>query len=161
MLSHPLTGRCALAVVVTTWLALSTVAIAQQLPGASRPLTDQEGTILIIIAVVLVVYLIPTITAFARRHPNRWPIMLVNVFLGGTGLGWFGSLIWALSAIHRSPTGNHGGESGLNLFVNDEPASTKAHDAAAQLVRLRTLLDQGAISSEEYAALRAPLVARL
>ncbi|WP_246441518.1 superinfection immunity protein [Aminobacter aganoensis] len=30
--------------------------------------------------------MIPTIVAFWRRHPNRWVILLLNIFLGATGI---------------------------------------------------------------------------
>ena len=41
--------------------------------------------LLLIISVVVIIYLIPTIVAFRRRHPNRWIIGALNVTLGGTG----------------------------------------------------------------------------
>lgn len=46
-------------------------------------------------------------------------ILLINVIFGTTVLGWIAALIWAMSAVHPSPTGNHGEESGLNVFDND------------------------------------------
>lgn len=71
--------------------------------------------------ILAVIYMIPTIVAFWRGHPNRWVILLLNIFLGGTGIVWFGCLIWACMAVHVSnnPNDSHGGESGLNLTAND------------------------------------------
>jgi hypothetical protein len=153
------------------------------------------------IIIAIVVYFIPSMVAFWRRHPNRWPILGINILFGGTGLGWIGALIWALHAAHLSETGSDGGESGLNLFVNDvktirmEPArsdaSTTANEplgdlhsrasgpnagrtsssgpiepndsagqALAQLQRLKSLLDAGVITAEEYGRMRAPLLAK-
>lgn len=71
--------------------------------------------------IFFVIYMIPTIVAFWRGHPNRWIILLLNIFLGGTGIVWFGCLIWACMAVHISndPNGSNGGEKGLNLTAND------------------------------------------
>ena len=127
-----------------------------------------EVAIILLILLTLLVYGAPTFFAFYRKHPNRWPILLINVIFGSTIIGWFGALIWALSAVHRSPTGNHGGESGLNLFVNDpqrpmllDPPLASNTDAASQLQSLKTLLDTGAISADEYAQLKRSLLDRL
>jgi len=52
----------------------------------------------IIIAAFLfacVVYFIPTYVAVGRRHPNLWPIFLLNLFLGWILLGWVAALVWA------------------------------------------------------------------
>lgn len=132
--------------------------------------TDREyvGTIyLAYLLILLLCYFIPTYVAFFRRHPNRWPIMAINLVLGGTGLGWLGSLIWALGAVHKSPTGNNGGESGLNLFVNDptivriENAGVNLEESLHKLERLKKLHDEGVLSDEEYEEMRRPLVVRL
>lgn len=136
-------------------------------------MTGAELGFLIILAGALFVYVLPTFIAFARRHPNRWVILLINAVFGATGLGWFGSLIWAMSAVHRSPTGNHGGESGLNVFVNDpqlvrvEPQTRSRAPASApvdpveRLAQLKRLLDAGAISAEEHASLRKSVLETL
>ncbi len=42
-------------------------------------------------------YFIPAVVAFRRKHQNATPIMVLNVFLGWTILGWVASLIWALT----------------------------------------------------------------
>lgn len=73
---------------------------------------------LVFIALMLTLYVVPTVVAFSRRHPNRWPILIVNLAFGATLIGWLIALIWALHAIHR-PEARGGGESGLNLFEND------------------------------------------
>lgn len=44
---------------------------------------------------LLALYGIPSIVAWRRRHHNRAAIILVNLLLGWTGLGWIAALIWA------------------------------------------------------------------
>ncbi len=44
----------------------------------------------------LALYFLPTIIAIARHHRNLLAIILINVFLGWTGVGWLVALIWAI-----------------------------------------------------------------
>src|ERR1700722_10006612 len=60
-----------------------------------------------------------SIVAFRRDHPNRWIILVINLAFGGTVIGWGVALAWAMRAVHRLGSASSGGESGLNLFVND------------------------------------------
>jgi len=49
--------------------------------------------------IALLLYFLPTIVAFLRGHQSRAGILLVNFFLGWSGLGWIIALIWALSPV--------------------------------------------------------------
>ena len=42
------------------------------------------------------IYFLPLFIAIAGDHKNRIAICLFNLFLGWTGLGWLGALIWAV-----------------------------------------------------------------
>ena len=77
--------------------------------------------LLAFIIVMVMLYTLPTIIAFGRRHPNRWLILIVNIAVGGTVVGWLVALIWALKAAHLAEGRGQtdGGQSGLNLFAND------------------------------------------
>ncbi|MET3900679.1 hypothetical protein ABIB57_004645 [Devosia sp. UYZn731] len=137
--------------------------------------SDNSGYLFIfcVAAIAGAIYLIPTFVAFARRHPNRWLIMVINVAFGGTGIGWLGSLVWAFQAAHLSEHGSDGGESGINLFANDVvpvavvgqlpvPDGRDSHDALAnRLIQLKRLLDAGALTDAEYAAIRQPVLDQL
>lgn len=50
-----------------------------------------------------VIYFLPWIVAGARKHPNRVPIFILNLFLGATLVGWAVALAWACMAIQRPP----------------------------------------------------------
>ena len=54
-----------------------------------------------VIALVLVLYKVPTIIAACRRHPDTPALMSFNLFLGWTIAGWLVSLVWALRPIRR------------------------------------------------------------
>lgn len=49
-------------------------------------------------AVLGAFYLIPTWVAMGRNVERKGGIITLNIFLGWTGLGWIGALIWAFSA---------------------------------------------------------------
>ena len=50
----------------------------------------------LVLVIFLFVYLIPSIVAYYRGHRNIFPILILNIFIGWTYLGWVVSL--AMSA---------------------------------------------------------------
>lgn len=46
-------------------------------------------------------YFAPTIHAYFRRHHNAAAIMLLNIFLGWTFLGWVIAAVWSCTATYR------------------------------------------------------------
>ncbi|WFU81325.1 superinfection immunity protein [Bradyrhizobium sp. CIAT3101] len=131
--------------------------------------TDSHTDDLIFLAIFFltigIVYIAPSIVAFRRNHPNRWIILVINVVFGGTILGWGIAMVWAMRAAHRIGAVSSGGESGLNLFVNDvrriqivDPPPLPQTSTAQELERLHDLLVRGAISQVEFDSLKAKLL---
>lgn len=128
---------------------------------------QMEAVYLLLSIVIAIIYFVPALVAFWRRHPNRWPILLVNLVFGATIVGWVGALIWSAHAVHRSKDGYVGGESGLNVFGRDEKAvrvriepqsqnfRAPATDPTDELIRLRKIYDSGVITDGEYRELKA------
>ncbi|MFH1378596.1 MAG: superinfection immunity protein [Planctomycetota bacterium] len=56
-----------------------------------------DGIHILALILALCIYFIPSIIAVLRGHINTAPIILINIFLGWSFLGWIGSLAWALS----------------------------------------------------------------
>jgi Superinfection immunity protein len=54
----------------------------------------------------LVLYFLPTILAFARSKRDAVSILVLNLFLGWTAIGWIIALVWALKADSQSRSGN-------------------------------------------------------
>ena len=50
------------------------------------------------LAAMVALYFLPGLVAYFRDHHNTASIMLLNLFLGWTLLGWVGALIWSASA---------------------------------------------------------------
>lgn len=51
------------------------------------------------------IYLLPTVFAVSRNHPQILPICLVNVFFGETVIGWISCMVWATT--HRQGRHTH------------------------------------------------------
>ncbi|MFD2181740.1 superinfection immunity protein [Rhodoplanes azumiensis] len=121
--------------------------------------------------ILTAIYVTPTFIAFRRCHPNRWLIAVINIVFGGTLLGWLIALVWALKAFHIDDAQTRGGESGLNLFINDPkkieilPSSTvppvptgASFGIAAEIEQLHRLLHQGAVTQTEFDSMKARLL---
>jgi hypothetical protein len=46
-----------------------------------------------------ILYFIPAFIAWFRYHPNRASIIIIDLFLGWTLIGWVISLAWSVSRI--------------------------------------------------------------
>lgn len=57
---------------------------------------DEFLIALIIGAVILTLYFIPTLVAMARNIKRLGGVIVVNIFLGWTLLGWVGAFVWAV-----------------------------------------------------------------
>ena len=124
---------------------------------------------------LLCLYVLPSILAFRRHHPNRWVILAINVLLGPPG--WVIALIWVLYAVlHPAPVqGTVGGRSGLNISLGgvsgpnggplggrSGPTGTMSPgEAVGELERLGLLKAGGYIDDAEFAALKAAVLAQL
>ena len=52
--------------------------------------------ILLIVAIVLYIYFIPTSVAINKKQVNYLSIFVINLFLGWTIVGWIICLAWAV-----------------------------------------------------------------
>lgn len=48
------------------------------------------------IILIVVLYFLPSLIAYSRRHKNIQAIFALNFLLGWTVLGWVGSLVWSV-----------------------------------------------------------------
>ena len=48
--------------------------------------------------VSLILYFVPIIVAYVRRHNNILAISLLNIVLGWTFAGWLAALLWSLNS---------------------------------------------------------------
>lgn len=51
----------------------------------------------IVVFVLIPLYFVPAIVAGLKNHHNKVAIMVLNIFLGWTFLGWVAALIWSFT----------------------------------------------------------------
>ena len=108
---------------------------------------------IVLIAVLLFVYFIPTSIAYSRGHKDAGGILIVNLFFGWTFLGWVIALAWSLSGAENAV----GGET-----IRYAPAESASGDggAAGEIERLLALRDKGALSEAEFARAKQKALSR-
>ncbi|WP_417787737.1 superinfection immunity protein [Stutzerimonas xanthomarina] len=62
------------------------------------------GVSLGMLAVLVIIYFVPTFISSIRNHPNAVAITLLNLFLGWTLIGWVVALVWSVLAKKPSST---------------------------------------------------------
>lgn len=67
-------------------------------PPAASIIPHSTGLLLII----LLLYFVPTVVAARRAHPQVSAIVIINVFLGWTFVGWVIALAMAFTAVTPS-----------------------------------------------------------
>jgi len=63
------------------------------------PVETMDYTILLLIPGLLIglsLYFLPSIIAGIKKHPNKNSILVLNIILGFTGIGWLVLCVWAL-----------------------------------------------------------------
>ena len=141
---------------------------------------------LIVMALFLIPYFIPTIIALIRKKSNTTAIFLLNFFLGWTFVGWIVSLIWAVTKDKEQQTivinNNAYTDRTINPiltqparenFENDTLSKTLSsnvvdseipkinsyQDKIENLQKLKALLDAGILNQEEFDQQKAQILA--
>lgn len=95
---------------VWLWVTLATltaipVLAAGFLMHLDKPFTPRDmlySMICVVVAIAaLAFYLLPTIIALFRHHPNSIPLGIINTVFGWTLIGYVGCLAWSLVAIDQ------------------------------------------------------------
>ena len=60
--------------------------------------SSSTGLAIILFVTVVFLYFLPTLIALTRNHHNAAAIVVTNIFLGWTFLGWVAALIWSFTA---------------------------------------------------------------
>ena len=64
-------------------------------PAVNSPLMNFIPFIIPLLIIILI-YFIPTFIAKKKNHRQKTAIIIVNVFLGWTFLGWVVALVWSV-----------------------------------------------------------------
>lgn len=49
----------------------------------------------------ILMYLMPSIVAYERKHHQKVAIFILNIFVGWTFFGWVACLVWACTEVRR------------------------------------------------------------
>ena len=66
-------------------------------------MSKSERLILVVLLLAILFYFLPACIASLRDHPQESAIWVLNLFLGGSLLGWVAALVWAVSAFTPAP----------------------------------------------------------
>ncbi len=114
---------------------------------SNSSLSEQDTVLVIMFVVGVVVYFIPSIIALLRMKKNLLAIIALNFFLGWSLIGWVVSLVWSLSSDSKPQ----------KIIVNQQVPKTKEDDID-KLTKLKKLLDDGAITQEEFDQQKASIL---
>jgi RsiW-degrading membrane proteinase PrsW (M82 family) len=90
---------------------------------------------IIFILLLIALYFLPSIIAAKKEKPNKTSILILNLFLGWTLIGWVVALIWAVSS--NEPKA---------IVVQNQASHGSAHDLSS----LFDLKEKGVITQEEF-----------
>lgn len=62
-----------------------------------------ELGVIFLLLLGILIYFTPSLLALSRNHHNSMAIIMLNLFLGWTFLGWVLALIWAGTAVSPIP----------------------------------------------------------
>jgi len=99
------------------------------------------------IFIIIVLYFLPTISAYERKKKNSSSILVVNLFLGWTIIGWIVALSWAL-AKDTDPV----------VIVKPDEHTKADKNVSNELTELFKLKEKGAITEEEFKVQKAKLL---
>lgn len=100
--------------------------------------------IILLSALGIVLYFLPGIIAYKRKHANKGIILMINFLLGWTFLGWAGCLVWAFIDTDGSKASNLTRNIGGNKYED--------------LGKLQKLKESGTITEAEFEIEKAKLL---
>jgi hypothetical protein len=104
------------------------------------------GLGIVFLFLIIATYFLPSFNAFSRKHPDRWPIFMLDLFLGWTIIGWVVSLVWSVSPI-------------TSRDMTRVPSQSQPEDDKYQkLEKIGSLMEKGLLTESEFEAEKAKLL---
>lgn len=104
------------------------------------------GLGIVFLFLIIATYFLPSFNAFSRKHPDRWPIFMLDLFLGWTLIGWVVSLVWSVSPI-TSPD-----------MARVPSQSQPEDDKYQKLEKIGSLMEKGLLTESEFEAEKAKIL---
>jgi hypothetical protein len=68
---------------------------------------EAVGELFWILLLLLVgLYFLPSFVAYTRKHQNAGAILIVNIFLGWTFIGWVVAVVWSMTQVDQRDRSN-------------------------------------------------------
>lgn len=128
-----------------------------------RALTQNAGNItsaIIVVALIVFVYVLPTLVALLNKHPAFVGIATLNLALGWTGIVWVATFIWAWIKPSQSVTIINQAPTAPTPTFNPPPLPVQ-NSVEKDLEAINRLLEKGLISAEEHASKRNSIIGRI
>ena len=117
-----------------------------------------------ILILISVTYFLPSVIALLRSKSNTFAIILLNIFLGWTFVGWVVALVWSVTSDNKSQTVVINNSTNVDNQASKERIETlkyvspdtksillKKHQVSIQnLQEIKGLLDNGVLTQEEF-----------
>jgi Superinfection immunity protein/Short C-terminal domain len=126
-----------------------------------------------VLLIITCFYFFPTIIALGRGKSNAGAILVLNLFLGWTFIGWIVALVWAISSdaqpqqviIHNNvePDKKYATSGARPVSASSQPerpgsAVYSQQDRINQLRQLKELLDAGVLTQAEFEQQKAQIL---
>lgn len=108
------------------------------------------GIMPIAISLIFPLYMYPTKIARKKEHEQTTAIAWINAFLGITVIGWIAMLMWANSKKEI-----------ISREINTAPQHQTIIQETDNIEKLKSLLDSGIITQEEFEAKRTELLSKI
>ena len=125
------------------------------------------GLSIFTLILILVSYFLPSLIALMRGKSNTFAILILNIFLGWTFIGWIVALIWSVTSDNKAQTvvinnsTNFDNQTRHQQIGNAkhsppsvvDPKSTliKSHrENIKNLKEIKQLLDNGVLTQDEF-----------
>ena len=116
--------------------------------------------ILLILMITVPFYFLPAIIALNRKKTGTATIIILNLFLGWTVVGWVVTFIWACSTNHHNPFTVKNNHKDTAKEEKIEFPRQSLHQKLENLRQLKELLESGTLSQEEYEKEKEELLGR-
>ena len=107
-------------------------------------------TEIIVLFFLLPIYFLPTIIAVNRKKTNTSTIILLNLFLGWTVIGWVITFIWSCSSDNSKPLITINNQKYILKKERIEFPRQSLHHKLENLRQLKDQFEAGTLSKKEY-----------
>lgn len=126
------------------------------------------GISLATLIIFLIFYFLPSIIALFRGKSNSFAIIILNIFLGWTFIGWVVALVWSFTSDQKNNTvvinnnqkfkNPKNRESNFSNNNKKEELIKSHRNSIKKLNEIKNLLDKGILTQDEFAKQKSQIL---